>query len=160
MATKSFNEMMAEWRKRGVGGNHPGHRKRKAAKAPALTTPKMEKSANNEEQAHQRTLDATGPSARDPFPHVEAIKFHRKMAEQEPHRRDHHLRQMEEHKSMYQLKMSNDLDRTMHAMNKYVAQQPAAKAPEAPKAAQTGKKGGKFVITSSGKKRYLGKSGK
>ena len=36
----------------------------------------------------------------------------------------------------------------------------AAKAPEAPKAAQTGKKGGKFVITSSGKKRYLGKSGK
>ena len=109
------------------------------------------------EQEHQRTLDATGPSARDPFPHVDAIKFHREMAEKEPHRRDHHLRQMEEHKSLYHLKLANDFDRTTHAMNKCVAQQPAAKAPEAPKAAMTGARGGKYVIGPGGKKRYLGK---
>jgi len=60
---------------------------------------------------------------------------------------------------MYKLKAEADQDRMLQ--HKPVAHpQPAAKAPEAPKAAQTGKKGGKFVITSSGKKRYLGKSGK
>lgn len=139
--------------------------------------------ATSDEES-QRLLDARGPAARDPFPHLDAMRYHRAAAEREPHRREHHLRQAEEHKSLYRVKSESDQART----SSWVQAQPAAPAtrqlvtqplPAAVRdramhstshgtaghatphdqamhqAVQTGKKGGKFVTSKSGKKRYV-----